>query len=75
MTAASHPDLEPDEIATLNVSSVVDAIGRHDGVSGASVRSGDVAVVGAIFDLATGRVRDVGSRVPSFSTPHHEEAS
>lgn len=57
--AAGRPDLTPAQLVSLNVAAAVQALRHHHGPTGRAARRGDVSLRGAVFDLTTGRLREV----------------
>ena len=57
--ATEHPDLTPAELVPLNVATTVAALTAHPGPTGEAARSAQLAIRGAVYDLASGRLREV----------------
>lgn len=67
--AHDHPGDSVDEIVARNVQATIAEIGAHPGPLGRSVRSGAVAVRGAVHDLRTGKLRVVDTDPPESIQP------
>lgn len=73
---AGNPGAEPDEISALKAAATAEAIRTSDGPAGRAARTGAVSVVAAIFDLASGALRDLDPAASAaLPTPDHEETS
>lgn len=57
--ARAHPDLDPDQVAELNVATTMASLIDHDGPVGRAASAGSVDIRGAIHDLRTGQLRPI----------------
>lgn len=67
-----HPHAEESAIVRHNVTATLRALAAHDGPTGRATRAGRLAVVGAVHDLATGRLEDVAGRSLPSTHPSPE---
>lgn len=58
----ANPDVDATHISRLNVIETMATLEWSRGATGARIRSGDVRLVGGVYDLSTGRV--VAARTP-----------
>ena len=65
--ARTHPDMDPDDVAELNVATTITALMNHDGPVGHAAHAGTVEIRGAIHDLRTGRLKPVS--FPDHNNP------
>jgi carbonic anhydrase len=56
---AEHPEADPTEVSHLNVAATMDALVASSAVIADAVAAGRLTIRGAVYDLASGRLRDV----------------